>query len=94
MAQAGFSQGQAAVDMPHTTRVAVGADQPASHRNVPSGSRWPLQDGGLDAEQDQYQQIHDTVPTLRSAWNQTTGQSEKGPDNHVDEFWSSDQRCV
>lgn len=89
MAQAGFSQEQAAVDMPHTTHVAIDVDQPDSQANVSSGSSWQVLDGALDANQYQYQQIHDTVPTPRSAWDQTTDESKKGPDTYVDEPLSS-----
>ena len=94
MEQADFSQGQAAVDMPHTTFVAVDVDQPDSQANVPTGSHWQVLDGALDANQYQYQQIHDTAPTPRSAWDQTTDESQKGPDTYVDEPLSSDSGYV
>ena len=82
--------------MPHTTHVPVDADRPASQETNPSGSHWQLPEGALDANQYQYQhqQTHDTIPTSRSAWEQTTDRAETGPDTCVDESLSSDQRHV
>ena len=94
MSQAGFSLEQAAVDTPHTTLLAVDANKPASQETNPSGSHWQLLEGAVDANQYQYQQIHDTIPTSRSVREQTTDQSETGPDTYVDEFLSSGQGYV
>ena len=94
MVQAGFSQRQAAVDVPHTTQMAVDANQPANQEEFSSKSRWQLLEGALDANQYRYQQLHDMIPTSRSAEDQTTDQSAKGSDSYMDESLSSDQGYV